>query len=330
MQKTLLLLIEGIPGSGKSTLAQFLTHTLTRSGVACRWWYEEEKGHPLYVFHDLASLQQTIDDLSAGRHQAVIEAALEKWRAFAQNLQTSEHIVILDGCLFSYLTWSLFPLDIPDGEIQRYLWEVEHILQPLHPCLIYLYQQDLAHALERICERRGSETRERLITWATESAHGKRRGLQGFDGMVRYWQDYRVLIDDAFARFNGAKLGIENSAGAWETYEQNVLDFLDLPGEENVVEDHPLSHAQYIGTYCSEEENCHVLLEDDQLLIDGVSLVWQRTRLIPHARNVFAIQSLPFQVVFEENSHGDISGMRITGPELLQGKVDRLFKQQKY
>lgn len=121
MQKTLLLLIEGIPGSGKSTLAQFLTHTLTRSGVACRWWYEEEKGHPLYVFHDLASLQQTIDDLSAGRHQAVIEAALEKWRAFAQNLQTSEHIVILDGCLFSYLTWSLFPLDIPDGEIQRYL-----------------------------------------------------------------------------------------------------------------------------------------------------------------------------------------------------------------
>ncbi|GHO72829.1 hypothetical protein KSD_06000 [Ktedonobacter sp. SOSP1-85] len=329
MLKTQLILVEGIPGSGKSTLAQFLAHTLTCSGIACRWWYEEEKGHPLYVFHDLVSLQHTIDELSAGHYQVVVEAALEKWREFAQNLQISESIMILDGCLYSYLTWSLFPLDIPDVETQRYLRQVEHILQPLHPCLIYLYQQDLAHALERICGRRGSETRERLITWATESPYGKRRGLQGFDGMVTYWQNYRALIDAEFARFNGSKLGVENAAGEWKTYEQNVLDFLDLLREENVAGEPSFSQAKFVGTYSFEEGNCHVLLEKNQLLIDGIPLIWQRTKLIPRARNIFAVESLPFQIVFEEDSHRSITGMRVTGPELLQGKVDRLFLRKK-
>lgn len=99
MQNTKLILIEGIPGSGKSTLAQFVTHALIRSGIACRWWYEEEKDHPLYVFHDRASLQQTIDALTTGRYRQIIEAALVKWKEFSQRLQSSETVVVLDGCL---------------------------------------------------------------------------------------------------------------------------------------------------------------------------------------------------------------------------------------
>jgi DNA replication protein DnaC len=85
MRNTKLILIEGIPGSGKSTLAQFIARTLTQQGIACQWWYEEEKAHPLYVFHDLASLQKTIEALNDGRYREVIEAALEKWKLFEDN-----------------------------------------------------------------------------------------------------------------------------------------------------------------------------------------------------------------------------------------------------
>lgn len=147
--------------------------------------------------------------------------------------------------------------------------------------------------------------------------------------MVTYWQNYRLLIDAAFVHFNGSKLGVENLAGAWEMYEQHVLDFLDLPGEENIVEALPFSQAQYVGTYFFEDENCHVLLENDQLIIDGIPLIWQRTKLIPRAGKVFAVASLPFQVIFEEDSQENITGMRVTGPELLHGKVDRLFTRKK-
>ncbi len=177
MRKTKLILIEGIPGSGKSTLAQFIAHILTQQGIVCQWRYEEEKDHPLYVFHDLVTLQHTIDALNNGHYKQIVKAALERWNVFAQELQSSQTVMILDGCLFGYLTWSLFPLDIPADEIQDYLSQVEQIIRHLQPCLIYLYQQNLPQALERICERRGSDTRTRLIEQATQSPYGQRQGL---------------------------------------------------------------------------------------------------------------------------------------------------------
>jgi thymidylate kinase len=65
MKDTKLILIEGVSGSGKSTLAQFLTRVLTNQGISCQWRYEEEKDHPLYIFHDQQSLQNVIDALSS-------------------------------------------------------------------------------------------------------------------------------------------------------------------------------------------------------------------------------------------------------------------------
>lgn len=328
MRNTKLILIEGIPGSGKSTLAQFVTHALTRSGIACRWWYEEEKDHPLYVFHDQASLQQTIDALTTGGYRQIIEAALVKWKEFSQRLQSSEAIVILDGCLFGYLTWSLFPQNVPADEIQSYLSQVEQIIHPLHPCLIYLYQQDVARALEKICERRGGDTRSRFIAGATQSSYGKQRQLQGFDGMVTFWKHFRHLIETAFSQFDVSKLALENSAGDWPTYEQSVFTFLRLPPQEKVaVASSELEH--FVGTYCFEEDGgqhaCLVLLEEGHLIVDGMPQVWTRTRLIPRSHNVFAVESLPFQVAFEEDANGAIIGMRATGPALLFGTVDHFF-----
>lgn len=116
MRNTKLILIEGIPGSGKFTLAQFIAHTFTQQGISCQWWYEEEKDHPLYVFHDLVSLQHTIDTLTNGHYCQIVKAALKRWNVFTQEIQSSESVVILDGCLSGYLTWSLFPLQVTFAE----------------------------------------------------------------------------------------------------------------------------------------------------------------------------------------------------------------------
>ena len=328
MRNTKLILIEGIPGSGKSTLAQFVTHALTDAEIACRWWYEEEKGHPLYVFHDKASLQETIDALTTGQYRQIIEAALVKWEKFSKKLQSSEIVAVLDGCLFGYLTWSLFPLGVPADEIHSYLSQVEQILHPLHPCLLYLYQQDVAHALEKICERRGGDTRSRFIAGATQSSYGKQRQLQGFDGMVTYWMDFRDLIETAFSLFDASKLTLENSAGNWLTYERNVLAFFGLPlWEKEIVV--PSELERFVGAYSVEEDEgqhtCLVLLEENCLIVDGIPQVWPRTRLIPESRYRFAVESLPFQITFEKDANEIVTGMRVTGPELLFGTVDRLF-----
>jgi energy-coupling factor transporter ATP-binding protein EcfA2 len=120
MLQTKLILLDGVPGSGKSTLAQTLLRHLRRQGIPARWWYEEDAAHPVYVFHDSASLRHVLAELSSGQHPHVVTRALAQWQHFVDAVQAEEEVVLLDGCLFGYLTWSLFPLALPAREIRGF------------------------------------------------------------------------------------------------------------------------------------------------------------------------------------------------------------------
>jgi thymidylate kinase len=323
-----LILIEGLPGSGKSTLAHFLIRHYAAQGIAARWWYEEEAAHPLYPFHDRASLQQVLDRLASGEYQQVIDGVLDKWQEFAHTLEASGAVVILDSCLFGYLTWTLFPYDVPRSAIDAYLTRVARIIRDTNPRLIYLYQDDVAGALRRICARRGITAEQRLIRNATESAYGKRRGLQGFDGMASLWRAYRAVTDRAFSRFAFPRMAIENSAGHWPAYQRRALEFLGLPAMPE-AEPHVLNPEPYVGEYHSPagdgDAPCRVLWEDGRLVLDGESLVWPRNPLVPVADGSFAVESFPFVARFEEGDSGAVERMIVTGPPLLPGTVDNVF-----
>ena len=327
MRDTRLILIEGLPGSGKSTTAQFLTRTLTKAGIANRWWYEEEKGHPVYLFHDVPSLQQTLQDLADGDYRRVIAAALDKWQQFSDDLRSSDTVVLLDSCLFGYLTWTLFPFDVPSTDIRSYIAEVERIISSHHPCLIYFYQDDLSQALERICDRRGGDTRDRFIRNATQLPYGERRGLQGSEGMVTFWAAYRALIDTVRAALDIPALAIENAAGDWQTYQREVVNFLALPllGEESTAQ---VDLEQFAGVYIGGSASCTVWLDNGGLVVDGLPHVWPRSRLILRSDITFDVESLPLAVTFVDDAFGTTSGMVVSGPELLLGKVDAVLVKE--
>jgi thymidylate kinase len=324
VRTTRLVLLEGVPGSGKSTMGQFLAGELSAQGIPHRWWYEEEQAHPLYVFQDPASLQRVLDDLAGGKSHQVIAAALDKWRDLATTIASDDAIVVLDSCLLGYLTWTLFAFDVPIAEIRAYLGQVEQILQSLSPRLIYLYQADLAQALRIICERRGGQTRERLIRNATQSPYGRRAGLQGFEGMVAYWAAYRQVTDAAWQATGFATLAIETGAGDWPTYQRQARAFLDLPPRPTAPTLSP-DLGRFVGTYVQRDTagavRCTVTvqLEGDRLVIDGLPQVWPRTGLMATAANAFAIDSFPWSVVFATDRTGAVERMIVSGPELLSG-----------
>jgi len=328
MLDTRVIFIEGIPGSGKSTTAQFLAWHLQRAGIPAVWWYEEMRDHRLFVFHDLQTLQETVDKLFSGRHQEVVEAALARWRAFAEEHARGDAVAVFDSCLFGYMTWGLFPADVPWGEIEAYVAEVERIIAPLNPAVIYLSQQDIGRALRRIIERRGRDTEEFLVGRTTGNPYGKRLGLQGFEGLIRHWTDFRALTDGLFARCPFEKLAIENSAGDWRAYEARMLDFLGLP---QLADDEPPPAGlhRFAGIYArigqEDGEDCRVELAADGLLLEGLDIVWTRSRLLPRGGARFAVQSLPFEVTFEEADSGGVTGLRLAGPGMLHGPVDRRY-----
>ncbi|MGN6759377.1 MAG: hypothetical protein ACTHMJ_23660 [Thermomicrobiales bacterium] len=328
MLRTRLILLEGAPGSGKSTTAQIIARRLREQGIPARWWYEEEADHPVYAFHDHASLQQTVADLTGGQYRRVIAAALEQWRRFVDGLRTEETVAIVDGCLYGYLTWSLFPLDVPLNEIRAYVSAVEQIIAPAEPCLIYFRQDDLAASLRRLCDRRGPAIEQSYVERSTQSAYGKRRDLQGFAGMVAFWTAFRRLTDAAFVGSAMPRLAIDTSTGDWPAYQRQVADFLALPPATDVTMPSAALErftGRYGRTVNNRQETCTVALRDGDLVLDGVPELWPQSRLLPEGGTAFAVESFPLNVTFAVGASGKAVSLTLTGPALLSGPVTRTY-----
>jgi hypothetical protein len=148
--------------------------------------------------------------------------------------------------------------------------------------------------------------------------------------MVTYWQDYRVLADEALERTSFPKLAIENSDGDWSFYNSQILLFLGLDEMYKDTVSHKYLQS-FVGKYVAEYDSsqaCCLFLEADKLVVDGLPQVWRRTTLIPRTSNVFDVQSLPFQVEFEEDITGNILQMHLTGTiQLAEGPVDSKFRK---
>lgn len=321
MIDTKLILVEGLPGSGKSTTAQFISKCLSESGIENKWWYEEEEGHPVYLFNSDESMKNTIDDLSNGNYRNVINKALVQWRIFSDSLKSKEKVVLVDSTFFGYLTWTLFPMDAPIKDIEKYLAEVELIISPNRPILIYFYQIDIYTSLNNICVRRGRDTAKQFIHNTNESKYGKKRNLTGFDGMVSFWKDYRTFTDNIYEKIRIRKLSIENSEGKWNEYLQQIINFLEISITEKTNTPSEDINS-FVGIYKCDEITCEIYHDDNMLYINGIQQIWPNSRLLPREGNMFDVESLPINVTFISNK------IFIAGPQLFNGKVERVLMKQ--
>ncbi|MFN8536658.1 MAG: hypothetical protein U0232_04175 [Thermomicrobiales bacterium] len=329
MRAVKLLLVEGMPGAGKSTLAQGVLRQLGASGVAARWWYEEDAGHPVYCFRNAEELRQVVADLGSGQHGRVIAAALEQWRAFAASVAAGDEVVVLDGCLFGYLTWSLFPFDVPDGEILAYVAEVASILSGVDPCVVSIRTDDVAASWRRLFAARGEAWARSAVERVTKSPYGERRGLVGFEGLVAYWQAYQGLVDEVFARLSFAKLALGMDEQG--SYLPAVLAFLGVtPGEAVVAPDDEVMRfaGRYMRREGDDERRVEVAVREGALSLVGVPELWPQNRLVPVAAGEFVVEAFPFRVRFGGGAPGRGTQMVIDGPDLLGGVVTGLYVKE--
>jgi thymidylate kinase len=308
VQRSKLLFVEGIPGAGKSSTCQLVRRCLGAAERPAVWWHEEQRGHPVYVFTDRASLQATLADLGAGRTEAVVGQALDRWAAFATEAAQRDEVVLVDSCLYGYLTWTLFWHDVPPAEIARYVASVEAIVRPLAPRLVYLRQDDVGATLAAATDARANRHRELYIARAEGSPHGTRRGLHGFDGLVAYWEAYRAVADELFAGSALDRLALASRIG-WPARRERLLSFLGLADAPPPCVD--------LGRFAGSYEGTEVRLEGGDLFAYDLPDRWHRLRLVPLGGAAFEVESLPHRVAFEEDAVGGVSALRVTGPPLL-------------
>ncbi len=327
MRPAKLILVEGMPGAGKSTLAHALLRQFDANGIPARWWYEEDSQHPVYCFRDMPELRQVVADLASGQHRRVIDAALAQWRQFAADVSSGNEVVLLDGCLFGYLTWSLFPFNVPESEILDYVAQVAAILGATQPCILYIRSEDTVVGWWRLFAARGEDWATTAIERATLSPYGERHKLTGFDGLIAYWQAYQAIADEAFARLPFPNLALGTATGQ-ARFLSSALDFLGLvPRTEPIAPPADLSRhvGIYVGLNDAAEVRAEVSLRDGELSLAGVPHLWPQNRLIPLSSGEFAVESFPFTVRFYTETPDKRSQMHIDGPQLLGGTVGGNF-----
>lgn len=339
MRDARLVLLEGMPGSGKSSMAHALQRRLAALEAPHRWWYEGEQGHPLYTFSDWKSMDAWIGELCSGdaqRVEAAVAVTLSQWRRLGEVLAAREEVVLFDGMLYGHVGWTLFAGDAPAETIREYVAAAEEAVEPMGALLVYLRPDDVRRAVERITERRGQGWRDRKVAQTAGYAYCKRRGLGGFDGMVRFWEDFRDLTDDLFARSRLSKRRIANDAGEWEAYEREVWELLGAPsgdGARMTIDGHPAiaEVERFAGTYEYERggqpRECRVEVEGGELFVTGVPELWPRTRLIPEGDGGmrFAAESFPFACTFQAEGNGRITEMRLSGPAFVWGGLPERY-----
>lgn len=229
MRNTRFIFVEGIMGSGKSTTAWFLTEQLQRHGIAARFLLEgptaEEPEHPLRVATELPHPNAVWLDVTVEEY---IELSLQKWRIFAREAQEVETVTACDGLLFHGNMTDLMLMNAPIQVLREYIAQVIECISDLNPVVIYFSHPDIARALRKICDTRGSEWEAYQVNWKVLSPYGRERALHGFDGLVQLYQSYCALCEDIFAQLTLLKLAIRNQ-GDWVRYYEEILSFLCLP-----------------------------------------------------------------------------------------------------
>jgi hypothetical protein len=225
MERSRLIFVEGIMGSGKSTNARWLARLFRRSGIPARP-VPEARPHPTNVFRSLPHWKQPWLDLTP---EELMSRSYANWQAFVSRALSEPYIFVFDGQLFHGDFTCLFLMNCPPRVLKQYVQTVLQLAGPLHPIIIYCYQDDVARALDCIGAQRGQGWVESQVAWKVASPYGQQRGLAGVEGWKQLYQDYRQITDLCFQRLTIPKIAIETSAGKWSSYQTRICTVLDLP-----------------------------------------------------------------------------------------------------
>ena len=297
-----LIIVEGLTGSGKSIMAHFIARQLQYNGIPASWVHEGEVPHPI-----LMDVESTIEDYMA--------AMRDRWAAYVDQVRLSGQVMVVEATFFNNLVESLLAHNVDRAKIVQYAQELQTLMEPLSPTLIYLVQEDLGKALERSFTDRGNEFVDYVIQYATGTPIARLRGWKGYQGMVEFWQEFVALTDELFQRCRIRKLKIDNSAGNWGDYNLQVLECLSIP----LIPDQGVSPGEAIelaGVYKDRksDKKFTVRYEDGELTINLFLDV--RTRLVRWMKKVFITEGWHFEVGFESDGLSGTTVMRIGGRDV--------------
>ncbi|MGC5770837.1 adenylyl-sulfate kinase [Paenibacillus pabuli] len=143
-----------------------------------------------------------------------VKLITEKWRSFTENVISADDdsITIFECCFIQNpLTIGLVKYNQSREENVRYVLELERIVKPLNPLLIYIHQKDLAYTFDKAIQERPKEWSDGFIQYYTNQGWGLTKGYHGVEGTVKVLQARKELEIEIYQLLKIEKHWLDNS-----------------------------------------------------------------------------------------------------------------------
>jgi hypothetical protein len=234
MRDTQLIFVEGLPGLGKTTTASWLASRLRAERLPVSLYLESQGGHPINVGGDLHPAGDVTGERFFQRYApaSFIQESLARWRAFVDAALRTDAISVLDSYPFQNSARILLQMDVPFAEIRAYAAQVEALVAPLQPVLIYFSHRDLAHTIQHTAEigaQRGQAWMDYVATLISRCPYATARRLAGPDAVWSFLRDYKQLADALLDESRLPRIVLKDCFGAWDRCYREIEEFLGLP-----------------------------------------------------------------------------------------------------
>lgn len=289
MINTKLILVDGITGSGKSTTAHYIARQLERNGIKVKWFYEEEKGHPL----DPLKIKKKKKESESEFCRRYMKKFIEAWKIFVKKVEKDDKVYIIESFFFQDNLLDPISNDFDKLETKTYSFEICDTMKSLNPTLIHFYQEDVGKAMRRNWNRRGEQWKNWLIKREAKTAYCKNRKLRGSKAPIGLWSELTNISKELFKELDFKKIQIENSKQEWDKYRKEILEFLKIEQKEEIL--HKKSYDQFCDEYLGNGYMLKFHEKDRRLCLDDF---WPNLKLRPVSENEFEMEGFPISFKF--------------------------------
>ena len=153
--------------------------------------------------------------------------ALDRWHDFRQAAEQSQAITILECCfLQNPLTVMLARHNADPEAARRQILEISQKIEPLAPLVIYLRPRNVRATLEHVREERPKEWADFVTGYLTEQAYGKAHRIQGYEGVIRFYEMRQKLEEEILPTMPIRSRVIEHDGSGWDRNHDEILGFL--------------------------------------------------------------------------------------------------------
>ena len=149
-----------------------------------------------------------------------------QWAAFVEEASVEKIVTIIESRLWQNTALFMFMDGYPTAEIVECHQLVWRELESLAPMLIYLHQDDIEKAMNRLYTQRSKDIIEQDLEVTSHYQWFQKRGIQGIDGWVQFFGEWQEIAERLYCDWPYRKTKISNPHHAWAQAYQQIYRFL--------------------------------------------------------------------------------------------------------